>query len=96
MPRLPIPSSSRSRSASTRSASTIPRSSASTWPMDFLNSQGSPSTDGSHAAASTGKGSPRVPSSDGDNSPGHVNGNQDGGDGLYEAFHQANSEADNT
>ncbi|KAI3951927.1 hypothetical protein MKW98_012132, partial [Papaver atlanticum] len=38
----------------------------------------------------------RVSSSDGDHSPSHGNGNHDGGDGLHEAFHQANNEADNT
>ncbi|XP_026429997.1 uncharacterized protein LOC113326492 [Papaver somniferum] len=94
MPRHPT--SSRSRSASTRSASTTPRSSEANWTRALLNSQGSPSTDGDHAAASPSEGSHRVSSSNGDHSPIHGNGNQAEVNGWHEAFHQENIEADNT
>ncbi|KAI3959289.1 hypothetical protein MKW98_018879 [Papaver atlanticum] len=89
MPRLP--SSSRSQSAST-----TPRSSAANWPRSLLNSHGSPSTDGGHTAASPSEGSHRVSSSDGDHYPIHGNGNQAKGNGWHGAFHQENSEANNT
>ncbi|KAI3955689.1 hypothetical protein MKW98_006049, partial [Papaver atlanticum] len=69
MPRLPA--SSCSRSASTITASTTPRSSAANWSRSLLNSQGSPSTDGGHTAASPSEGSHRVSSSDDDHSPIH-------------------------
>ncbi|KAI3961971.1 hypothetical protein MKW92_013703, partial [Papaver armeniacum] len=99
MPRHPLTSSSRSRPASTRSASTRSAStapSAANWPTALLNSQGSPSTDGGHIAASPSEGSiHRVSSSDGDHSPSHGNGNQAVGVGWHEAFHQANNEAEN-
>lgn len=94
MPRLP--SSNRSRSASTRPASTTPRSSAANWTRSLLNSQGSPSTDGGCTVASSSEGSHCMSSSDGDHSLIHGNGNQAEGNGWHEAFHQANSEADNT
>ncbi|KAI3904224.1 hypothetical protein MKW92_040869, partial [Papaver armeniacum] len=95
MPRHPLTSSSRSRPASTRSASTTP--SATNWPTTLLNSQGSPSTDGGYIAASPSEGSRhRVSSSDGDYSSSHGNGNQVVGDGWHEAFHQANKEVENT
>ncbi|KAI3901435.1 hypothetical protein MKW92_021557, partial [Papaver armeniacum] len=89
MPRHPLTSSSRFRPASTRSASTAP--SAANWPTAFLNSQGSPLTDGGHIAASPSEGSRhRVSSSDGDHSRRAVL------DGWHEAFHQENNEAENT
>ncbi|KAI3975289.1 hypothetical protein MKX01_033529, partial [Papaver californicum] len=57
------------RPASTRSASTTPRSNASNWLRTLLDSQGSPSTDGEHISESPSEGSRHVFSSYGDHSP---------------------------
>ncbi|KAI3949718.1 hypothetical protein MKX01_040935 [Papaver californicum] len=96
MTRLHAGSSNRSRSASTRSASTTPRSNASNWPRTLLDSQGSPSNDGEHISTSPSEGSRRVFLSDGDHSPSQGNENEAEGDGWHEAFHQTDNVADVT
>ncbi|KAI3853394.1 hypothetical protein MKW92_029941, partial [Papaver armeniacum] len=79
------------RYASTRSPSTTLSSNEANWPRGFLNSQGSPSTDGANPA-----GSRQVYSSDGEHSPSQGTGNQPEEHGWHEAFHQADNDPGDT